>query len=98
MHALHSLFKFFQPFFSLASTDYLPDTGSKDIHCSNRLFTWLATIIQPHVKCLDGCRIICNDHWLFKMLFYQVSFMFTLHIYSPFHIILEFLFLVCRAL
>ena len=54
-----------------------------------------AIIVLPHVKSFDIFWIVGKDHRFFKMFFYQVTFMFTLQINSPFvDRILKFLFLI----
>jgi hypothetical protein len=79
------------PLFPLRASDDLANTGKKNIHRGNRF----SVFILPHVKSLDGGRVIVQDHRFLKMFLNKEAFVFRLKINAPLvDDVLKFLFLI----
>src|SRR5665647_606748 len=78
IHFIHSALKHFEPFLTLGPADDFTDLGEKDIHGSYSL----SVVVQTHVERFDLFGIVGQDNRFFKLLFNEVTLVFTLEIKS----------------
>src|SRR5438270_1933694 len=61
----HAAVQHLEPFLALAAAEDLADPRGEHIHCRDGP----AVVVQSHVKCLDGLRVIHHDDRLLRVLF-----------------------------